>query len=155
MELVKDDGGDAVEVWVFLEDALEDAVCEVEDFGVWGVSGVEADGVAGFSAEGDVAVFRDEAGEEAGGDAAGLDDDDAAVDFWEVCDDAGDFGGFPGAGGGGEEDAVVRDGGGAQLGGDFVDGECHEPSGRASSAGAMAWSAEGGVMMSTGAPFGA
>ncbi len=125
MEFIEDDGGDAVEGGVFLEDALKDAIGEVEDFCFLGVFGVEADGVADFVAEGGVAVLGDEAGEEPCGDAAGLDDENAVWDFWEISDEGGDFGGFSGAGGGGEEDALVLGGGGAEVGGDFVDGEGH------------------------------
>lgn len=94
VEFVEDDGGDAGEVGVFVEDALEDAVGEVEDAGFGRGFVVEADGVADGFAEWRVALGGDVASEEAGGHASGLDDEDAFGDLGEVGDEAGDFGGF-------------------------------------------------------------
>lgn len=125
VEFIEDDCGYAIEIWVFLEDALEDTIGEVKDFCVFGVTGIEADGVADFAAEGCFAVVRNEASEETCGHAAGLDDNYAVTDFRKVSDNAGDFGRFSGAGWGREKDALVVRGGGAKFGGDFVDWQLH------------------------------
>ena len=124
VEFVEDEDADAGERGVFLHLADEDAFGDVEDAGVARGDVFEAVLEADFGAEGGAALFGDAAGEEARGEAAGLEDDDAAGAGEGVIEEVlGDLSRFAGAGGGLDDDAVglVQDA--KEVGAEGDDGE--------------------------------
>ena len=102
MELVEDDGVDAVEGGVCEEAAGEDAFGNEAEASAGGDFFFEADLIADGEADLFAELGSDAARGETGGDAAGFEDDDLARDYREKC--GWDASGFAGAGGGFEDE---------------------------------------------------
>ena len=79
VKFIEDDHGDAVKAGVVLEPAQENALGDKTDAGAEAGAVVEADLVADLGAERAVALPGHAGGDGAGGDAAGLEDDDAVA----------------------------------------------------------------------------
>ena len=114
VKFIEDDDGDAAQGGVVLEPAQQNAFGDKTDAGAEAGAVVEADLVADFGAERAAALPGDAGGDGAGGDAAGLEDDDAAAAgsgapgrAGVVEEHLGDLGGFAGAGGGDEDEGGI------------------------------------------------
>jgi hypothetical protein len=124
VEFVKDKRGDAGQRRVFLHLAQQNALGDVEDAGVLAGDVFEAVLETDFAAEGDVAFLRDALGEHARGEAAGLEDDDAARAGELVVEEVlRDLGRFAGTSGGLKDDAVLRAQDAGEIGAEPDDGE--------------------------------
>jgi hypothetical protein len=124
VEFVEEDGGDAGQVGLRKHLAQEDAFGLEVDAGVGAADGFEADLVADFAAEVHAAFLGDALGEQARGEAAGLEHDGlAGSQRAQVEEHLRHLRGFAGAGGGGEDDpprALQR---GGEVVADGVDGQ--------------------------------
>ncbi len=127
VEFVEDDGGDSFEGGVVDHAAEQDAFGDEADARLAAADIFEADLIADLFAEADIHFFGDPAGEHAGGDSAGLEDDDfAGLGEIVAVEDLGELGGFARAGGGFDDEAAAGWLGlpcGEQGGFDFVDGQ--------------------------------
>jgi hypothetical protein len=124
VEFVEEDGGDAGEGGLRKHLAQEDAFGFEVDAGGGAADGFEADLVADFAAEVHAAFFGDALGEQARGEAAGLEHDGLAVaEGAEIEEHLRHLGGFAGAGGGGEDDAPRALQRGGEVVADGVDGQ--------------------------------
>ena len=96
VEFVEDDGSDALESGVVDHAAQQDAFSYEADACLAAADVFEADLIADLLAEADIHFLGDPAGEHAGGDSAGLEDDDFAGLIEVVAvENLGELGGFP------------------------------------------------------------
>lgn len=126
VEFVEDDAADGFEEGVREELAGEDAFGEDAEAGGGGEAFVEADVVADLLAEGPGLFLGDAEGAGAGGDAAGLEDDEVGMIGGEDVsaeDGGGDAGGFAGAGLGDEDEGGLSAEMREEVGEERVDGQ--------------------------------
>ncbi len=114
MKFIEDEHGDVAQAGVVLQPAQENAFGDKTDAGAQAGAIVEADLVADLRAQRALALPGHAGGNGAGGDAPGLEDDDAAGagsarggPGGVVQEHLGDLGGFAGAGGGDKDEGRI------------------------------------------------
>jgi len=124
MELVEQQDLDTLEERILDHLAEEDPFRDVADAGLRAGDVFKADLVTDFAAEGHVQLFGDASGEEAGCEAAGL-EDDGLTPFESALreQDLGYLGRLAGAGGRLDDEAPVGGDGMKKLGFELVDGQ--------------------------------
>ena len=106
MEFIEEDGADAGQSRVGLEEAEKESLGDEADARFVADPAVVAGLVADEFADRTFEFGGDAVGDQAGGQAAGLEDDDLADDLGVAEEDLRDLGGFSGAGGSGEDQAI-------------------------------------------------